>query len=135
MRRGFRAPHGDESLAGFTGDYQRLWLPLDYVLAEAIFILDNEKCSGCQLPIWHAFSEDSSSVDYETEEHTCYACQYLEGERKKVKVEKPGTSLSVKVVHPNWAMDEPGDLPTRGDYYERLHLQAEADRLNPKKKH
>lgn len=135
MRRGVRPPHGDEYLAGFTGDYQRVWLPLDYALAEALYILDNEKCSGCNLPIWHAMSEDGESVDYETEEHTCYACQFLEGERKKNKTEKPGTSLSVKAVHPNWELGLEGELPDRTAYYTRVAQQAEADRLNPKRKH
>lgn len=85
---------------------------MDYAMAHAIYILDAEKCKGCQLPAWHAFSTDNS-IEFKMEEHVCQGCAFKETEeakleKKKDHKKKPGATQYVTVQHAEWEYEEEG---------------------------
>jgi uncharacterized Zn finger protein (UPF0148 family) len=87
--------------------------PADYNFAHAVATLLEEKCPACGVPIWYAFSTDSS-VGFKLKDITCYACEHKESQTKD-QDKKPGVSQVVYAV-PEDGFDE---LPSRGAYYER----------------
>lgn len=80
----------------------------------ALTILDEEKCPKCGVPTWHAYSEDST-VAFEMDSITCYACAYKD-EQEKDKDEEPGVTKFVRAV-PEDGCDE---LPNRMMFYEHM---------------
>lgn len=97
----------------------------DYNFAHAVHVLTEEKCPKCGVPIWHAYSEDTS-IAFKLRDISCYACAHKEDETKDEK-EEPGVT---KVVYP---VPEEGfdKLPSRGDFYEREHRKHAAKQKQP----
>lgn len=91
---------------------------MDYNLAMAVKTLKEEKCPSCGVPIWHAFSEDSA-IAFKEDEQICYGCQHQE-EQRKGRTDKPGERYIARAV-PEVGYDT---LPTRADFYERMHKKA-----------
>lgn len=91
----------------------------DFVLATAFESLEAEKCGKCGVPAWYAFSEDST-IEFEMDEHTCWACEHKEKADKKVKEEKPGVTRFVKAV-PIQGVKE---LPSRASFQESMIAKA-----------
>ena len=56
---------------------QRHWLAWDYGLAEAVYMIENEKCRKCGQPAHVAFNDDNN-IQFEIDEHVCHSCAYLE---------------------------------------------------------
>lgn len=69
------------------------------------------------MPAWHAFSDDNT-IEFKRKEVKCEACAHEARESKDEKLE-PGVRMVVYA-----APEEGFDLPTRTDYYERMHLKA-----------
>lgn len=94
----------------------------DAALAMAYETLEKEKCPKCAVPIWYAYSEDSS-IAFKHEHIDCYACAFDEQESKKIKNPQPGRTLYVTPV-PEEGFDS---LPTREDWHEHLLKKANAE--------
>lgn len=92
----------------------------DYNFAHAVAILTEEKCPKCGVPIWHAYSEDSS-IAFKLREINCYSCAHKDTESKDSE-DQPGVT---KIVYP--VLEEGFDkLPGRSDFYEREHRKHAA---------
>jgi len=94
---------------------QRHWEPWDYGLAEAIHMIDNEKCRKCGTEMWIAFNEDRD-IQFEIDEHTCHACAHLEMHEDKKSDKEPkkfGVTEFVKPVHADSELKDidPEDIP------------------------
>lgn len=99
---------------------------MDFGLALAVDILDQEKCGKCGTPAWWAFSEDNN-IQFEVDEHKCEACAFLDEHESKQKDDdkKFGVTETVKVVHVDWEFgDKDAKLPTRSDWYAELAKKA-----------
>jgi hypothetical protein len=101
--------------------------PADYAFAVAVETLEGEKCGHCGVPAWHAYSDDNT-IAFKRREIRCEACAHEGRESKDEKLE-PGVRKIVYAV-PEEGFEEQG-LPSRRDFYERLHRKAEleAERL------
>lgn len=93
---------------------QRHWEPYDYTLAQAVEILDRERCKKCGVEGWYAYSENSE-IAFKIEEHTCYSCAHLEEHEDKQsnsKAKKFGVTEQVKAVHVDDEYADKGAPPT-----------------------
>ena len=95
--------------------HQKRWEPIDYGLAEAIDILDSEKCRKCGTPTWQGCSENAD-IQFEIDEHHCYACEYLEQYEDKKSDKDPkkfGVTEFVKAIHSDAELHDikPEDIP------------------------
>lgn len=95
---------------------------LDYVVAQAVKILDDSKCPKCGVLIWHGYSTDSH-IEFECEDVICHAC--AEKDRVESK-EKNKTDGATKVVRAKPAFE--GDpLPGRRAFFERMAKEKELE--------
>jgi hypothetical protein len=95
---------------------------MDYVLALAVKVLEEEKCPQCGVPTWHAYSTDSS-VAFKMHKITCYSCAYKDEEEKAEKDKEPGvTNIVVPIPEDGYE-----GLPERVDYYVRAQEEAIRD--------
>lgn len=88
--------------------------------------LDGEKCGHCGVPAWHAYSDDNT-IEFKRKEIKCEACAHEGRESKDEKLD-PGVRMVV------YAVPEEGfELPTRQDFYQRLHAKAELEAIKAAK--
>lgn len=102
---------------------------MDYVVAQACKILDDEKCPKCGVPTWHAYSTDNT-IAFHVEDITCQSC--AEKERvEEAEGEKDKKHGATKVVS---AIPEEGfdDLPTRMQFFELMAKEAEIKQARKK---
>lgn len=93
----------------------------DYVLATAYETLEAEKCGRCGVPVWWAFSEDST-IEFKMDEHTCHACAHKEADDKKRSKQEPkaGVTRFVKAA----PVEGFTELPSRADFQESMVAKA-----------
>ena len=94
---------------------QNYWTAIDYGMAEAIYVIDNEKCRKCGTEVWLG-SNDDSEIGFELDEHNCYACAFLEQEADRKTDKEPkkfGVTEFVKPVHTDSELKDidPADIP------------------------
>ena len=94
------------------------WERLDYIIQDAIFILEREVCPRCNNPIWICHSTDNS-IDFKVVKRTCYATAELEDDEKagKQKDLDPG---QYTIAVPVGIENEDGSfepLPSRHEAY------------------
>jgi hypothetical protein len=96
---------------------------MDYVVAQACQILEDEKCPKCGVPTWHAYSTDST-IAFHLDEITCHACATKE-QAESTETDKDRKFGTTKVVSA-----EPEDgfdaLPDRESFFIRLAEEAKA---------
>lgn len=102
------------------------WTRMDYGLAEAYKIFEDERCPQCGTHIWHAHSDDQN-IKFEIEEIKCESCVVLDEHNEKTKDKKAGVTPSIKTDV--YLEDEP--LPTRTDWFVR---ESEKRKLAQKRK-
>jgi hypothetical protein len=104
--------------------------PMDYVVASATQILDDEKCQKCGVEAWHAYSTDNT-IAFEAEDITCQACAHKEQiEEAEGDKKQRGTTKVVRAV-PEEGFDE---LPDRNAFFERMAKEAEIEIQRKNKK-
>jgi hypothetical protein len=100
------------------------WNDFDFMLVEAMQILEDETCSECGNPIWICRNEEAANVGFRIKTSRCFAKAELdkwhEAEEKKKKKAKHG-ELPYVVAY---TYDE-GPMPTRMDYYKALSDKVE----------
>jgi hypothetical protein len=91
----------------------------DAALAIAFETIEKEKCPKCGVPIWYAYSEDSS-IAFKHDHVDCHACAFDEVESKKIRNPQPGRTMFVTPV-----LEDGFDaLPTRQDFQMELIKKA-----------
>lgn len=101
------------------------WTPFDFMLVEALQILEDETCSECGNPIWVCRNNEASNVGFKIKTTKCYAKAELdkwrEVEEKKNKNKKKYGEMPYIVAY---TYDD-GPLPTRQEYYQGLSDKIE----------
>lgn len=110
-----------------VGDHKKRDKPhwADYALAMAYETIESEKCQKCGIPIWWAYSENST-IDFEHDHIDCQSCLF--DEKNKPKNPKAGRTLFVKAI-PVEGFDE---LPTRADFMAEM-MERAVKKLEKKK--
>jgi hypothetical protein len=101
------------------------WTEFDFLLIEALQILEDETCGHCGNPIWICRNDDAQNVGFKIKTSTCYA--NAEMERWREKQEKSGSSKKRHGELPYvvaYTYDG-GDLPTRASFYQGLSDKVE----------
>lgn len=96
------------------------WNEFDFLLVEAMQILEDETCSNCGNPIWICRNDDASNVGFKVKTSVCYASAEMEkwNERQEKQKNKKKTYGESPYVIPYTYDDSP--LPTRTQYYQGL---------------
>jgi hypothetical protein len=101
------------------------WVEFDFLLVEAIQILEDETCRECGNPIWICRNEDAHNVGFKVKTNKCFAVAELEKwqERKdKQKTKKKEYGESPYVVPYTY---DGSPLPTRAEFYQGLASMIE----------
>lgn len=96
------------------------WTEFDFLLVEAMQILQDETCTQCGHPIWICRNDEASNVGFKIKISTCYAGAELDKWREredKKKNKKKAYGETPYVVA--YTYDD-GPLPTRASYYRSL---------------
>jgi hypothetical protein len=93
------------------------WNEFDFLLVEALQILEDETCSECGNPIWVCRNEDASSIGFKVKTSTCFAKAELDRwqereEKNKGKRKRHGQSQYVVA----YSYDD-SPMPSRKSFY------------------
>jgi hypothetical protein len=95
------------------------WCDFDFMLLEALQILEQETCSECGNPIWVCRNDAAHNVGFKIKVTTCYAKsemdKWQERQQKNDKKSGPG-ELPYTIAY---TYDD-GPMPSRRSYYEAL---------------
>lgn len=94
------------------------WIDFDFMLVEALQMLEDETCNECGNPIWVCRNESATNVGFKIKTTKCFAKAELEKWREtedKKKKKKYGEMPYIVA----YTYDE-GPMPTRADYYQSL---------------
>lgn len=97
------------------------WDRLDYMLQDAVFMLESEVCPRCNNPIWLCHSYDNS-IDFKVKVRTCYATAEKE-EFAKSKDNPELGSGEYMIATPTGIENEDGSfepLPSRLKAYDKM---------------
>lgn len=101
------------------------WVPFDFMLIEALQMLEDETCTECGNPIWVCRNNEATNVGFKIKTTKCYAKAELEKwretEEKKNKNKKKYGEMPYIVAY---TYDD-GPLPTREEYYRSLSDKIE----------
>lgn len=102
-------------------DPNKGWWELDYLIQDAVFILESEVCSRCNNPIWLCHSTDNS-IDFKVSKRTCYATAELEDFEKRDMGKKleAGQYLVAKPIGIEGEKGEFEPLPPRHEAYKSM---------------
>jgi len=100
------------------------WDEFDFLLVEAMQMLEDETCPECGNPIWICRNEEASNVGFKVKVTTCYAKAELDrwnaSNQKRKKELGPG-EMSYVVSYTY----DGSDMPTRKSFYEGLSDKIE----------
>jgi len=101
------------------------WTPFDFMLIEAMQMLEDETCTECGNPIWICRNEDASNVGFRIKVSKCFAKAELdkwrESEEKSNSNKKKYGETPYIVAY---TYDE-SPFPTRESYYQGLSDKIE----------
>lgn len=103
------------------------WTDFDFILVEAMQILEDETCSQCGNPIWICRNENAHSIGFKVKTATCFATAELE--RWQEKEEKKNTKKKKYGQYPYtvpYSYDG-SDMPSRIEFYRGLMAQDEVE--------
>lgn len=96
------------------------WTELDFLLVEAIQILEDETCPECGNPIWVCRNESAANVGFKVKVATCYAKaeldKWTEKESKKKETAKKHGQYPYTVAYTY----DGSDMPSRMQFYQEL---------------
>jgi len=101
------------------------WNEFDFMLVEAMQILEDETCTECGNPIWVCRNDEASNVGFKIKTTVCYAKAELDRwreaeDKKKNKAKKHGQMPYIVA----YTYDD-GPFPTREEYYKGLSDKIE----------
>lgn len=101
---------------------------MDYGLAEAYKIIEDERCPQCGVHMWHAYSTEQD-IQFSIEEQKCESCAVLDEHNDKQKDKKHGVTPTIKTTTYSGE-----DLPTRRSWFEAEARKQEALERRKKEK-
>jgi hypothetical protein len=99
------------------------WNDFDFMLVEALQMLEDETCNECGNPIWVCRNESATNVGFKIKTTKCFAKAELEKWREtedKKKKKKYGEMPYIVA----YTYDD-GPMPTRAGYYQSLSDKIE----------
>lgn len=104
-----------------TEDPHEGWNRLDYLIQDAVFVLESEECPRCHNPIWLCHSMDNR-IDFKVVKRTCYAMAELEDfektpEGKSLEAGQYTHAVPIGIENEDGSFEE---LPTRREAYESM---------------
>jgi hypothetical protein len=100
------------------------WTEFDFMLVEALQILEDETCSECGNPVWVCRNDSASNVGFKIKTTRCYAKSELEKWREKQDKKKNKTNHGELPYIVAYTYDE-GPMPSRSSYYKDLSDKIE----------
>jgi hypothetical protein len=101
-----------------------LWTEFDFMLIEALQILEDETCSECGNPIWVCRNDAASNVGFKIKTTRCFAKGELEKWREKQDKKKAKANHGELPYIVSYTYDD-GPLPSRSSYYKALSDKIE----------
>jgi hypothetical protein len=103
------------------------WTDIDFLLVEAMQILEDETCGQCGNPIWICRNEGAANVGFKVKTATCFADAELEKWREKEDKKK-----SKKKTYGAYPYTVPytydgSDLPSRAQFYKNMAEKHEVE--------
>ena len=100
------------------------WTQFDFMLVEALQILEDETCSECGSPIWVCRNEEAQNVGFKVKMTRCFAKAELEKwqekqQKKKTKILPGEIPYAVSFTY------DDGPMPSRSSYYQGLSDKIE----------
>lgn len=92
------------------------WCEFDFMLVEALQILEDETCSECGNPIWICRNDEASNVGFKIKTTTCYAKAELDKWREREEKSKKKKPYGQSPYVVAYTYDD-SDLPTRRSFY------------------
>lgn len=100
------------------------WIDFDFMLVEALQILEDETCSECGNPIWVCRNDAATNVGFKIKTTKCYAKAELEKwndkQQKRKAKQQPGEMPYIVA----YTYDD-GPMPTRRSYYQGVSDKIE----------
>lgn len=93
------------------------WTDFDFLLIEAMQILEDETCKDCGNPIWICRNEDAGNIGFKIKTATCFAKAELD--RWQEKEDKKTSSKKKYGQYPYivaYTYDN-SEMPTRAQFY------------------
>lgn len=97
------------------------WSKVDYLLVDAFYVLDSEKCTRCNNPIWLCHSTDNR-IEFTVKVRTCYATAELEDYENNKQTTKLSSgeyliATPIGLENPDGSYEP---LPSRHEAYEKM---------------
>lgn len=101
------------------------WNKFDFMLVEALQILEDETCGKCGNPIWICRNEAAAHVGFKVKTSVCHASAEMEKWQEKKEKNKSSKKSygELPYILPYTYDDSP--MPTRKSYYQSLSDKIE----------
>lgn len=99
------------------------WTDFDFMLVEALQILEDETCNECGQPIWICRNEEASNVSFVVKTSKCFANAELEKWRDKEQNKKNAKKRYGEYPYIVAETYDGSDLPTRASFYRAMMLK------------
>jgi hypothetical protein len=96
------------------------WINLDFMLIEAMQILEEETCAECGNPIWICRNDNANNVGFKIKTATCYAKVEFEKWQEKQEGKKDSAKKYGQFPYIEAYTYDDGDMPSRMQFYRDL---------------
>jgi hypothetical protein len=100
------------------------WTQFDFMLVEALQILEDETCSECGNPIWICRNEEAPNLGFKIKMTRCFAKGELERWQEKQEKKKSKKTPGEMPYIVSYTYDD-GPMPSRNSYYKGLSDKIE----------
>jgi NAD-dependent dihydropyrimidine dehydrogenase PreA subunit len=96
------------------------WNEFDFLLVEAMQVLQDETCSQCGSPIWICRNEEAHNVGFKIKKSKCFAQAELDKHKEKQDKKKSTKKAYGETEYVMPYTYDGTDFPSRQSYYESL---------------
>lgn len=96
------------------------WTELDFLLVEAMQILEEETCGECSNPIWICRNESASNVGFKIKTAICYAKAEMDKWQEKESKKSDSAKNYGKYPYTVAYTYDGTDMPSRSHFYQSL---------------
>jgi len=101
------------------------WTPFDFMLVEAMQMLEDETCAECGNPVWVCRNEEASNVGFKVKITKCYGKAELDKWREKEEKKESSIKRYGEMPYIVAYTYDDSPMPTRKSYYESLSDKVE----------
>jgi|AntAceMinimDraft_7_1070363.scaffolds.fasta_scaffold01931_6 hypothetical protein len=103
------------------------WNEFDFLLVEAMQILQDETCNQCGNPIWICRNEEANNVGFKIKKSKCFAQAELDKHREKEEKKKTSKKAYGETDYASAYTYDGTEFPSRQSYYEGLLSRDEVE--------